>query len=424
MGVAEKALPNSAEIPILRTEILVAQSRLAEADAVLQKAHNKAPKDIELYRTLIALAERQQDWTKAERFLDEFEKTVSDSVDQRLTEAGYIAGQGDPKSIDRLQNLAEHADRFSLGEPAQLWNGLAAAAAQLNDLPHEKVFYQRIAEKDRYNVQVRYHLLEVALRSKNFADMDQAMKEVEQVAGQDAYWHYGQAYRDILIAENAKKGKQSTENALNEALKHLSEARESIPSWWAVSSLMGRVYQTQNKTDWALKNYLDAVELGETDPLIIRQTLRLLFEKQRYADADRLLRQLQRQQLPFSPDMNRVSAELAVHQGEFKRALEIARKAAARTTDFQDHLWLGQILSVIGRQAKAAGLAKQAAELLAEAEKALRREVELEPKISAMWVALVQFFSASEARAGREGDRRSQPKNSGQTGSAGARSML
>jgi len=65
----------------------------------------------------------------------------------------------------------------------------------------------------------------------------------------------------------------------------------------------GRVYQTQSKTDWALKNYLDAVELGETDPLIIRQTLRLLFEKQRYADADRLLRQLQRQQLPFSPDM-------------------------------------------------------------------------------------------------------------------------
>ncbi len=161
---------------------------------------------------------------------------------------------------------------------------------------------------------------------------------------------------------------------------------------------MGRLYQVQGKTDWALKNYLDAVELGEHDPQIIRQTLRLLFDKQRYFDADRLLRQLQRQQLPFSPDMTRVSAELAVQQGDFQRALEIARKAAGGTKDYQDHLWLGQILSVIGRQAKAAGQTKPANDLLAEAEKALRRAVELEPKISATWIALVQFFSASEAK--------------------------
>jgi tetratricopeptide (TPR) repeat protein len=402
VGVAEKALPNSAEIPILRAEILAAQNRLADAETVLQKARGKAPKDSELCRTLIALAERQQDWPKTERFLEEFKKLVGDSVNQRLMEAAYIVRRGDPKAVERLQKLSENGERFSAVEHTQLWNGLASAAAQVNDLQHAKLFYQRIAEKDPYNVQVRYRLLEQAMKTRDLADLDHALKEVERIAGQDAYWHYGLAFRSILVAEDKKKGKQSAENALNDALKHLSEARESIPSWWAVSSMMGQVYQTQNKTDWALKNYLDAVELGETDPQIIRQTLRLLFDKQRYADADRLLRQLQRQQLPFSSDMNRVSAELAVNQGDFKRALEIARKAAARTKDYQDYLWLGQILSVIGRQAKATGLTKAGEDLLAEAEKALRRAVELEPKISATWVALVQFFSASEAKGQAE----------------------
>ncbi len=117
------------EFPILRAEILVAQSRLADAEGVLQKAHNKSPKEAELCRTLIALAERQQDWTKTERLLDEFKKMVGDSVDERLTEAGYIVRRGDSKSVDRLQKLAENADGFST-PCTQLWSGLAVAAAQ------------------------------------------------------------------------------------------------------------------------------------------------------------------------------------------------------------------------------------------------------------------------------------------------------
>ena len=88
--------------------------------------------------------------------------------------------------------------------------------------------------------------------------------------------------------------------------------------------------------------------------------------------------------MPFSPDMNRASSELALQQGDFRRALEMARKATARRSkNYEEYLWLGQILSIVGRQTKAAGQTKQAEELLAEAEKALRRAVEVEPKLAA-----------------------------------------
>ena len=76
----------------------------------------------------------------------------------------------------------------------------------------------------------------------------------------------------------------------------------------------------------------------------------------------------------------------------------MARKATAtRSKNYDDYMWLGQILSIVGRQTKAEGQTKQAEELLAEAEKALRCAVEVEPKLATPWVALVQFFIAGKA---------------------------
>ncbi len=347
---------------------------------------------------LIALAERQQDWSKTERFLQELQKLAGDTVEQRLAQSRYFAQRGGPKAIDGLQKLAENVDRFTDAQRMELWRGLASAAAQVDDPRHAKEFFQRIAAKDPNSVSVRYQLLMLALVTRKDADVQQALREVERVAGQDAYWHYAQALRLSWIAEGEKKSKAVAEEALNDALKHLSEAHDSYPSWSSVLTLTARINDLQHKTDWALKNFLEAVELGEHDPQAIRRTLQLLFDKQRYADADRLLRELERQQLPFA-DVTQVSAEVAVHQGEFRRALDIARKAAAAgPKDYQEHLWLGQILGVVGHQAKAAGQTKPAEELLAEAEQALRRAVEIEPKVVGTWIALVQFFVADEAK--------------------------
>ena len=71
--------------------------------------------------------------------------------------------RGDSKAVGRLRKLAENVDRFSHSRAHKLWNGLAVAAAQADDLPQAKLFYQRIAEKDPYNVPSRYRLLEQAL---------------------------------------------------------------------------------------------------------------------------------------------------------------------------------------------------------------------------------------------------------------------
>ena len=271
IDAAEKVLPDSVDVSILRAEMLVAQNRLAEAEVLLQNARRKAPKEVNLCRTQYALAERQLDWKKAEQFLEEFRKLAGDTVDVRLTEASLVLRRGDANLLDRFEKLAENTKRFSKPDRDRLWNTLTSAVLRANDPQRVQQFCQRIANKDPDNVLVRHRLLEQALQAKKLPDIEQVLKEVERVAGQDAYWHYGQAYRNLLVAQGTKS-KKAEENAFNDALRHLSEARDSIPSWWAVPSLLGRVYEEQSKTDWALKNYWDAVELGERDPQIIRQT--------------------------------------------------------------------------------------------------------------------------------------------------------
>ena len=193
---------------------------------------------------------------------------------------------------------------------------------------------------------------------------------------------------------NGKKP-EDRDRLRNEALELLARARETSQNRPQIPLLMAAIYDDQGKLDLALKHYQEAIEMGGHDPLAVRRTLQLLFQKQRYGDVDRLLGQLDQQQVPFSPDMNRASAEVALRQGDLDRAMEAAQKSAdADSKRYQEHVWLGQMLSMIARRAKAEGQTEKARELLTEAEKALRRAVELEPKLPETWVALIRFLSS------------------------------
>ena len=367
----------------------------------MQKARSKPPQksDVWLFTALISFAQRQQDWVKSARLLDEAQKLFGDTVGLRMAQAEDVTQRKDPKAVDCLQKLAENAGRFSAAEREQLWAGLANMAIRVNDLQHAKQFCQRVAEKQPYNLEVHRQLFELALRAGDEGGMSQARRDLRGIAGPDAYWHYGQALRLSRQARDANKDEAAITQALGKALQHLAEARELQPTWSPVLVLTGAIREQQGKTDSALKNYLEAIDLGEREPEAIQRAILLLFEEHRYADANALLRHMERQQLPFSPDTNRANAMVALYRGDFDRALDLARKAAsARSQSYQEHIWLGQVLGIVGRWAKEEGRTKKAEELLAEGERALRHAVEIEPKTGATWVALIQFLAAGGAK--------------------------
>jgi tetratricopeptide (TPR) repeat protein len=398
LGAVEKAAPDLPALPLVRGQLLLAQKRPADATSLWQKAVEKSPQRADLWEALINLAGSQQDWTRTERLLERSRKELGDTAEQRLLEAQYLVQHPDSKLLDRLRKLAENVDRFTKPQRAQLWTGLAGAATLANNLPYAKELLLRVAEENPNNVQVRYQLMEQAMRERNNAALEQSLTELKKVVGEDAYWHYGQARRISSSVDEKKLSKAEAEPLLAEALAHLAKARELRPSWPRIVALTGVVNGQMGKVDSALNNYLEAIELGERNPQVIQRAIQLLYAKQKYDEAHKLLGQFEQQQANLSPDMNRLTASVALQEKEFDRAVEAARKAAASSKSYEDHLWLGQVLGVVARQTKTDGQSKKAGELTAEAEKAFRRAVELEPKVAMTWVGLIQFLSASGAK--------------------------
>ena len=108
-------------------------------------------------------------------------------------------------------------------------------------------------------------------------------------------WLYGRAVRLTMEA----KGKDSP--LLGQALRYIAKARETRPSWHPLPLLAARVYELQGNEDQMLESYKESLRLGEDDPAIIRKTVQLLVQKQRYAEATALLKDLQQRQTTLMP---------------------------------------------------------------------------------------------------------------------------
>src|SRR5262249_46522714 len=132
-------------------------------------------------------------------------------------------------------------------------------------------------------------------------------------------------------------------------------------------------------------------------PAFVFAVSRLLAERGRHADADRIIQLLQ-QQAPSSYPLSQASDEdrmrgrghdflrdaatIALRAGNAERGLALARQATPpNARDYRDHLWLGEMLEATGRPH--------------EAEAALRRAVELGPHAREAWIALVAFLGSS-----------------------------
>ena len=117
---------------------------------------------------------------------------------------------------------------------------------------------------------------------------------------------------------------------------------------------MAQISDSQGDEESAISDYKEAINLGELDPGTISHTVALLYQRRRFTEADRLIRRLQEQQSPFSTDITRLAAEVSLQLNDTERALALVTKAALTSTDPNEHVWAGRILSALGRNDEAA----------------------------------------------------------------------
>lgn len=386
LGVAEKALHDNSRIAVLRAEILVAQDRAPDAEKLLQTAQAKNPQELALRLALAGLAERRQDWAEAERHLAQAERDLGDSVSLRLARAQYFVARYGKEAAPRLASLLDSSGKFAAADVAQLERGIAAACLRIGQYGEARRLCQSLARREPNNLQVRLLLFDLALRAQDDTGLGELLDEIKQIEGEGAFWHYGSALHLALQAQ--KKGKP----ALQEAQKHLVEARNLRPAWSRVALLAAHLCEQEGNEELAIEQYLRAVNLGERNPQAIRRLVQLLAERQRYAEADRVLRTIEEQSMPLSAELNRLASDISLRLDDFDRALELARQAARVSNQYQDHVWLGQVLGILGQRARIEKRQAEAEKLWAEAQREFRQAIQMSNQATAAWVALVQFL--------------------------------
>ena len=171
----------------------------------------------------------------------------------------------------------------------------------------------------------------------------------------------------------------------------LNELASRRPDWSVIPLALAQLEQQellyqdkltddeiQAKEESIIHSYRRAIELGERSSAIVREAVRLLFKNKRGSEALDLLNSVPLES-QLTGDLGRQVSRFAVDSRDFQRAEEIARKMVAMNSgDFQERIWLVQILLSSGRQA--------------DAETEILQAVELSKTDPDRWITLVQFM--------------------------------
>ena len=132
---------------------------------------------------------------------------------------------------------------------------------------------------------------------------------------------------------------------------------------------MGEVEELDGRPDAAIREYLRAIlQMGDRSPTAIRRAAQLLGERQRFSEAQLVLKKLREERAPLSGEMQKLDAQVAFRNQDYSGALAKAEAIVSENSDnYRDLLWLAQIRWAAGQPAepilrRAVAIAKDAAE--------------------------------------------------------------
>jgi tetratricopeptide (TPR) repeat protein len=392
---AEKALPDAAEIPLLRAEALVAQHQPERARATLVNARERRPQQVEIWTALAALADQSGKHQESARILNEAEKQIGDQVELRLAWARWLTDHRDVKTSEiaeasqvSLEKLADDLDRFKAEDQARLLRGLASAQYRLGNTTQARELWTRLAKQpsSAHDLELRLVLFQLALQAKDRAAMKQLQSEMETIEGGPG--PFGRLCEATRLIQEAKEGRRET---LTQAQTLLELAAAQRPTWTTVILAKADIEDFKGDFEKAIFNYRRAIELGERNPRVLRRLVDLLCQLQRQDEADQEIRKLQNMG-PLEGDLQRLAVAFSLQKQDSARAVSLAMQTVQESSaDYRDHLWLGQVLS-----AAASSQSKSVQSSAEEAEKQFRRAVELAPQVPDTWLALVRYLAGAQ----------------------------
>jgi tetratricopeptide (TPR) repeat protein len=383
---ASKALPARAnELALLRAEWLTVLGRFDEARRTLQAKRTENPRDVRCRVALAAIAGEQGNPVLGLEILDQAERDLGPSLDLALARCRAWASRGGDEAKAAIAKLAESGAGLSAADQPVLLDELGMALYRLGDREGARTLWSELSKLQPDNLAVLNRRARLAVEVRDRAELEKVVYLLKQVEGNHGtLWRY--ARDSFLIDEAARSSGSASEAARLEAGKLAAEVCTIRPNWWGGFLLSGQLADLAGKPEDAARFYQQAVDLGATQPDVARRLVALLYQLKRIDQIDQVVLKLSEGGLALD-ELKLATAINALHRQDFDKAVTLAREAISESsTKYLDLLFLSRIL--------------RAARRGSEAEKPLKRAIELAPRVADVWVDQVRFLV--EARRSRE----------------------
>ena len=384
-----KSAPDSVELVVRRAILFAEQDQQAKAREVLETARSRFPEAVEPWTAEAELLVRQKKFVDALRRLDDARKQLGDRIELRLARATIWATRGAPQEevVRALNGLAEDLGSFPKEKRRSLLTYLAGELAVQRDVKDAEGIWSRLAVEDREDLNPHLHLFEIALQAadkaaadkqvdaKAKAEIDARIEAIERIDRT-----YGRFFRARYLAWQAARSGDEAErkrlradaHALLAQLKTRRDEWEQIPVAEAVLGEQELAeagldeVRKREKQESLITLYLNAIDLGWRNPAVVRRAVELLFTTGRTNEAIQLFSRLPAAS-QLGGDLLQTVAQVAgarnYQQAEevIRKAEEMARKAvAAKPGNFQERVWLANILMAGKRAAEAEDVLRDA----------------------------------------------------------------
>ncbi len=365
----------SSQIAILRMERLQNASKRDEAEKIITAAREKFPDEIELWTAQIALAQVAGVAERCDELFQEALLRFGDTIGLRELKGRYLIQQKGAKAGPEIVTLAVENPSWTSADRSKLAGNLAGQFLAIGDLENAADQGLIASKAEPKNLTIRLILLDVAIEAKRFELMQQILDECREIAGEGAIWHFGTA----LLLSNAQ---DADDQSLLQAISHLKKAKTLAQSWSRVPLLMGTLYERRGELKTAADQFLEAIILGERKPAVTSHALSMLFNQQRFEDAEALIKELRETQSTFTSEMAQVEVDIALQLGRSDAAIQATEKLVRSSQNAVDPIWLGRVYGTLGK--------------FGPAEAQFRRAIEMNGKKSIAWINLVKVLTLSK----------------------------
>lgn len=383
----------STDIALLTAEILVAQRQPDLARKVIQDA----PQNSRTWaaRVLLEVAEKQ--YQAAIEVAGRAKSAVGDIPAIRAAVATALVASNADGANQSLRELSRPLKKWDDSQRMELAKSLVPLLITAKRFDDARQLATIAAALSSNDVVTRLQLMQIAFETGDAQLLRKQLDDLQKITGRDSRWYYGnamaiaiegQAKTDLQTAAAFKRPDSPSENVaviqeINAqtnrlAQESLAEAAVLRPDWELVPGFSAFLHDKAGNLDSAIIKYDQAINLGWRNASSIRRLIELLTRRERFGEADSVIRRLRGGNQPFTSEMARIASEVSVEMADLNRAVRLAEEAARASRKSEDFLWFGNLSELTDNDS--------------QAEKAYRSAIRAAPDSAAATLAWIGFL--------------------------------